>query len=149
MISPNHQGASPLSCVSGALTTLPSCPLITPRWRRSTMEGGEKTDGLAERVNFAIASTEWRERVFIRSRASAIPRPCRDRTLDETYVRLGAGTISPVRIRSVRRGVLRLSQYGVERPAVVIGIVTGLIVILRRLWIWGRKPELLCVRHRR
>jgi len=104
------------------------------------MEGEEKTDGHAERVNFAIASTEC-ERVFIRSRASAILRACRDRSLDETYV---LGTSSPVRIRSIRRGVLRLSQYGVERPAVVIGIV-----ILRRLWIWSRKPAELCVRHRR
>lgn len=52
-------------------------------------------------------------------------------------------TISPVGVRSVRRGVLRLSQYGVVRPAVVVGIV-----VLRRLWIRGRKPIELRARHR-
>lgn len=57
------------------------------RWKEKREK---KTDGHAERVNFAIASTEWRERVFIRSRASAIPRACRDRSLDETYVAVAA-----------------------------------------------------------
>lgn len=51
---------------------------------------------------------------------------------------------SPVGVRAVRRGVLRLSQYGVERPAVVIGIV-----ILRRLRVRSRESTELRARHRR
>lgn len=51
-------------------------------------------------------------------------------------------TISPVGVGSVRRGVLSLSQYRVERPAVVAGIV----ILLRMR---SRKPIDLRARHHR